>query len=134
MWSDEQTGSVISANYNDAIYPFVMTNLGAIQERWCVEFTSPTAFKCTGEYTGELALTGNVNTDYLPINPVTLAPYFTIKKEGWGAGWVNGNALRFNTIAANYPIWMLRTVQSSEPAVMSDSFQTMLRGDIDRHI
>lgn len=134
VWSDEQTGSVISANYNDAIYPFVMTNLGAIQERWCIEFTSSTVFKCTGEYTGELALVGNVNTDYSPINPVTLAPYFTIKKEGWGAGWVNGNALRFNTIAANYPIWMLRTVQSSEPAVMSDSFQIMLRGDIDRHI
>lgn len=134
VWSDAQTGSVISANYNDAIYPFEVTNLGAIQERWCIEFTSATNFKCTGEYTGELALTGTITADFTPINPVTNAPYFVIKKEGWGAGWVNGNALRFNTIAANYPIWMLRTVQSSEPAVMSDSFQIMLRGDIDRHI
>lgn len=134
VWIDEQTSSVISANYNDAIYPFIVTNLGAIQERWCIEFTSPTAFKCTGEYTGELTLKGDVNTDYSPINPVTLAPYFIIKKEGWGGGWLNGNALRFNTIAANYPIWMLRTVQSSEPSVMSDTFQIMLRGDIDRHI
>lgn len=134
VWSDEQTGSVISANYNDAIYPFEITNLGAIQERWCIEFVGPTSFKCTGEYTGELALTGTTTSDYSPINPVTSAPYFLIKKEGWGAGWVNGNALRFNTIAANYPIWMLRTVQSSEPAELSDLFQIMLRGDIDRHI
>ena len=63
---------------------------------------------------------------------MTGVPYFTIKKEGWGAGWANGNVLRFNTVAANFPVWVIRTVKQSEPTVMSDQFQIMLRGDIDR--
>lgn len=133
-WSDSQTTGSISANYNDSIYPIEVTNNGAIQERWAIVFTGTSTFRCVGEYTGELTLTGNVNADYQPINPVTGVPYFVVKKEGWGAGWANGNTLRFNTVAAIYPIWVIRTVKQSEPTTLSDEFQIMLRGDIDRVI
>lgn len=132
IWSDEPTGSGISANFNDSLYPIRITNKGAIQERWAIVFTGPESFYCVGEYTGRLTLSGSTNADYAPINPVTGVPYFTIKKEGWGAGWANGNVLRFNTVAANFPVWVIRTVKQSEPAVLSDQFQIMLRGDIDR--
>jgi hypothetical protein len=57
-----------------------------------------------------------------------------VKKEGWGTGWVSGNVLRFNTIAAMYPLWCIRTVKQSEPTTLSDNFQIMYRGDIDRVI
>ncbi|WP_180169452.1 hypothetical protein [Acinetobacter sp. YH12021] len=130
-WADEATGSGISANYNDALYPIAVTNKGAIQERWALIFTDNTNFRCVGEYSGQIG-TGSVNIDFAPINPVTGLPYFTVKKEGWGAGWANGNVLRFNTVAANFPVWVIRTVKQSEPTVMSDQFQIMLRGDIDR--
>ena len=130
-WTDEATGSGISANYNDALYPITVTNKGAIQERWALIFTDNTNFRCVGEYSGQIG-TGSVNADFAPINPVTGLPYFTVKKEGWGAGWANGNVLRFNTVAANFPVWVIRTVKQSEPTVMSDQFQIMLRGDIDR--
>ncbi|BCT88986.1 hypothetical protein [Acinetobacter variabilis] len=132
VWGDEPTGSGISANYNDSLYPIQTTNKGAIQERWAIVFTGNETFYCVGEYTGRLALTGSISVDYAPLNPVTGVPYFTIKKEGWGAGWANGNVLRFNTVAANFPLWVIRTVKQSEPAVLSDQFQIMLRGDIDR--
>ena len=132
-WADEATGAGISANYNDALYPITVTNKGAIQERWALIFTSGTDFRVVGEYSGQIG-TGNVNADFAPINPVTGLPYFTVKKEGWGSGWANGNVLRFNTVAANFPVWVIRTVKQSEPAVLSDQFQIMLRGDIDRSI
>lgn len=131
-WSDESTGSGISANYNDALHPIAVTNKGAIQERWALVFTSNSSFRIVGETTGQLAGTGSTSADCAPINPVTGSPYFTVKKEGWGAGWANGNVLRFNTIAANFPVWVIRTVKQSEPTVLSDEFQIMLRGDIDR--
>ncbi|MCL6236979.1 hypothetical protein M5F66_01250 [Acinetobacter sp. ANC 5033] len=131
QWLDEPAGTLISANYNDALYPIQVTNKGAIQERWYIQFTDGTNFKCVGEYTGQIA-TGTTNADFSPINPVTNAPYFVIKKEGWGSGWANGNVLRFNTVACNFPVWVIRTVKQSEPAVISDAFQIMLRGDIDR--
>ena len=131
LWTDEAVGGAISANYNDSLYPIAVTNNGNIQERWALVFTSTTDFRCIGEYSGQIG-TGSVNTDFAPINPVTGVPYFSIKKEGWGAGWANGNVLRFNTIAANFPVWVIRTVKQSEPTVISDQFQIMLRGDIDR--
>lgn len=132
-WADEPIGATIPANYNDALYPLQVTNKGAIQERWYIQFTDAQPFRCIGEYSGQIG-TGTTNADYAPINPVTGVPYFTIKKEGWGSGWANGNVLRFNTIASNFPVWVIRTVKQSEPAVLSDQFQIMLRGDIDRVI
>ncbi|TCB62954.1 hypothetical protein E0H88_15795 [Acinetobacter sp. ANC 4216] len=131
VWVDEPTGSGILANYNDSLYPLQITNKGAIQERWALIFTDAQSFRCIGEYSGQIG-TGTTNADYAPINPVTGVPYFSIKKEGWGAGWANGNVLRFNTVAANFPVWVIRTVKQSEPTVISDQFQIMLRGDIDR--
>lgn len=134
VWNDGPTGSAMSANYNDSLYPLQVTNKGAIQERWAIVFTGNETFYCVGEYTGRLALNGSTSADYAPLNPITGAPYFIIKKEGWGAGWSNGNVLRFNTIAANFPVWVIRTVKQSEPVTLSDQFQIMLRGDIDRVI
>ena len=131
-WADEPSSSIL-ANYNDSLYPFQVSNKGAIQERWALIFTDAQSFRCIGEYSGQIG-TGTTNADYAPINPVTGVPYFTIKKEGWGAGWANGNVLRFNTIAANFPVWVIRTVKQSEPTVISDQFQIMLRGDIDREL
>jgi len=110
-----------------------VTNKGAIQERWAIVFTDATNFRCIGEYSG-ISGTGVVGEDFFPINPVTKVPYFKIKKEGWGSGWASGNAVRFNTVAANFPVWAIRTVKQSEPAVISDQFQIMLRGDIDRAV
>jgi hypothetical protein len=132
IWNDQPSEGAISANYNDALYPIEVTNKGAIQERWALVFISDTTFRIVGETTGQLAGTGSTNADCAPINPVTNSPYFIVKREGWGAGWTSGNVLRFNTIAAMFPVWVIRTVKQSEPTVLSDEFQIMLRGDIDR--
>lgn len=132
-WGDEPSGTPITPNYNDALYPIAVTNKGSIQERWAIVFTDTINFRIIGEVSGQIG-TGNLNADCAPINPITSAPYFTIKKEGWGTGWVSGNVLRFNTIAAMYPLWCIRTVKQSEPTTLSDNFQIMYRGDIDRVI
>ena len=133
VWADTATGGSITPNYNDALYPIEITNKGAIQERWALVFTDATNFRIIGEVSGQIG-TGSVNADCSPMNPITNQPYFTLKREGWGAGWVSGNVLRFNTIASMYPIWCIRTVKQSEPTVLSDNFQIMYRGDIDRDI
>ncbi|ENX00433.1 hypothetical protein F900_02104 [Acinetobacter modestus] len=133
VWSNEPTGQPITPNYNDALYPITVTNKGSIQERWALVFTDISTFRIIGEVSGQIA-TGTTTVDCKPINPITNEPYFTIKKEGWGSGWASGNVVRFNTIAAMYPIWCVRTVKQSEPTVLSDNFQIMFRGDIDRDI
>ena len=130
-WANTSSGGTISANYNDALYPIQITNLGAIQERWALVFTDNDNFRIIGEVSGQIAI-GNKSNDCAPLNPITNAPYFVIKKEGWGSGWSSGNVLRFNTVAAMFPVWCVRTVKQSEPTTLSDNFQIMYRGDIDR--
>jgi hypothetical protein len=124
-------GSPIPAQYNAPLYPIVVTNKGAIQERWALVFTSNNAYRIIGESVGQIG-TGDINTNISPLNPATGTPYFTIVSQGWGSGWVAGNTLRFNTAAANYPIWAARTVLQGQATSIDDKFTIQVRGDIDR--
>lgn len=128
VFSDALIGSAATASFNDVLYPITVTNAGCIQERWALVFTSTTAFSLYGEYSG-LVASGSTGADFSPLNPVTSVPYFTLNHLGWGTGWATGNVLRFNTIAANTPLWIARTTQQSDPAVYSDNFKLQIRGD-----
>lgn len=129
-WSDSVVGSPATANFNSTVYPITVTNRGAITERWIVRFTNTTSFEVIGENVGVIA-TGNTATDCSPINPATGVPYFTIPALGWGSGWSTGNVLRFNTIGAMYPVWVVRTVQQGPESVPDDHFTLLIRGDVD---
>jgi len=59
-------------------------------------------------------------------------PYFTVPALGWGTGWAAGNALRFNTIGALFPVWIARTIQQGPATAPDDSFTVLIRGDVDR--
>lgn len=127
-FSDLRIGSGTDAQYNDVSYPIFVDNANAITERWAIHFTSATNFEVIGETSGIIA-TGNTASDTAPINPRTLLPYFTINKNGWGAGWSAGNVLRFNTIGALAPVWFLRTTLAGEVEEPSDGFRYETLGD-----
>ena len=130
VWSDSRIGNSIAAQYQQLTNPIVVTNNGAVNERWRVTFTSSTAFILVGETLGQIS-TGTVNSDLAPINPATSQPYFTLASVGWGGGWAAGNVLRFNTRGANYSMWVARTVRPSAPNDNPDSLTVAIRGDID---
>ncbi len=131
VWSDIRIGTAIVAQYNQAVYPLAVTNQGATPERWAFIFTNSTSFNIVGESAGVVG-TGSVNTVTAPVNPATGVPYFTIPVLGWGSGWAAGNVLRFNTKAANFPLWVARTtLQSPAAAPGTDQMTLSIRGDID---
>ena len=136
-WSDEVIGDVPLAAFDNTVSPITISNIGGTQERWMVKFTSSTTFEVYGEFSG-LVQTGNTSSDCSPYNPAitnppfpAIAPYFFIPAAGWGGGWSTGNILRFNTIAANKPVWVARTVLQSEAYSGTDQFCIEIRGDID---
>ena len=131
-WNDSVNGSSTTAKFNNALFPIQMTNKGSIQERWACIFTSSTNFRVVGEFSGEIISSQATGSDCAPLNPATNAPYFVIPTGGWGTGWAAGNVLRFNTAAANYPVWAARTVLQGPPSEDIDGFQLQVRGDIDR--
>ncbi len=131
VWSDSIIGNATISQFNDVSYPITTNNRGSLEESWALIFTSNTAFRVVGKSVGQIA-TGNVNTDIAPVNPATNAPYFSLNALGWGDGWSAGNVLRFNTAAANYPIWIARTLLQGPASTQDDSFKIQVRGDIDR--
>jgi len=129
-WSDDAIGNDTTAKYNEVAYPIEITNQGSIQERWLIRFISSTSFEVVGETVGVIG-TGSTSSDVLIANPATGAPYFTIRKEGWGSGWNAGNCVRFNTDGAQAPFWVARTILSGPATENEDSFATQNRGDAD---
>ena len=130
-FSDSISGSAATATYNDVLAPIAVTNAGTVTERWAIQFTNSTSFNVIGEHVGVIA-TGTTATDTAPTNPATGKPYFTLPAIGWGSGWAAGNVLRFNTIGALFPVWVVRTIQQGPETVTNDSFTLLVRGDVDR--
>lgn len=130
-FNDGLVGNAATATYNDVLAPITVTNAGAITERWAIQFTNTTAFQVIGEHVGIIA-TGTTANDIAPINPATGKPYFTLRALGWGSGWAAGNVLRFNTIGALFPVWVVRTIQQGPETATSDAFTLLVRGDVDR--
>lgn len=130
-WSDSVTGDPATGTYNSAIYPVLVTNAGAITERWALRFTSTTTFQIIGEHVGVIG-TGSINSSTAPINPATGAPYFELAEGGWGSGWTTGNVLRINTVGAMYPFWLVQTVQQGAEGDGDYQFSVLLRGDVNK--
>ncbi len=128
VFSDLLIGSGTDAQYNDVVYPFTVDNANAITERWALRFTNATSFEVIGERTGIIA-NGTTAANCAPLNPRTGLPYFTINKDGWGAGWSAGNVLRFNTIGGLAPVWFIRTTLAGELTQPYDGFRFEAIGD-----
>jgi hypothetical protein len=131
VWADTVRGSGAGASYNTVLYPVAVSNRGAIQERWQIIFTNTTTVNVIGETIGQVATAHAIANLLAPVNPATGVPYFSIDPAGWGAGWSAGNVVRLNTVAANFPVWVARTVLQGPPAVDDDQFIIGIRGDVD---
>lgn len=131
LWADAPNGNGATGTYNDTLAPIGVTNRGALSERWALVFQSTTSFIFMGEHVGVIG-TGTINADCAPINPAAGVPYFSISELGWGSGWSVGNVLRFNTVGALAPVWVVRTVQQGPETVQTDAFTLATRGDVDR--
>ena len=129
-WSDSIIGASTLAQYNNNLNPIILDNASCIQERWVFIFTSATAFNCIGEHVGQIG-SGTKGTDFSPINPNTNFPYFTVQSAGWGSGWSAGNVLRFNTLAANVPTWVIQAISQGQATDPDYTFCLEFRGDID---
>ncbi|WP_049750922.1 hypothetical protein [Psychrobacter arcticus] len=110
VFSDTLLGDAATSQLQVTNNPIVVTNRDAIEERWALVFTGSTSFRIIGQTVGEIGV-GSTGTVTSPLNPMTLQPYFTIPVEAWGSGWAANNVVRFNTVAAKYPVWIGNAIQ-----------------------
>lgn len=126
VFADSIIGNPISANYSLGSHPIAVKNIGAETDRYAIVFSSATEFRLISEKLGSIA-SGTTTADFLPLNPITNQPLFTIDKDGWGAGWAIGNVLRFNTIGPRAPFWQARTISPGAPTG-ADGISVEIRG------
>lgn len=133
LWSNTKQGDNSIGQYNVAAYPVILNNKSSITERWAVYFNSPTTVTVVGETVGTVLVNHNIalnGNDLSPINPLTSLPYFTLEQIGFGAGWVQGNVIRFNTDGASHHFFVCRRVKPGVSPNEEDYFDIECRGDI----
>jgi hypothetical protein len=130
-WSNQVIGSGTTGQFDDATYPIEMRNDGSITERWRLEFTGSGSVNVIGERLGQIVTGASIAATIAPVNPATGQPYFSINPAGWSGGWVVGNQVRFNTLGANFPVWLIRSTQPGDPGEqLQDRFIAHLMGDV----
>lgn len=130
-WADHVIGDETSAQFNDTLYPIIVTNRGAITEDWALIFTSSNSFRIIGKSVGQIGA-GDITSQSAPGNPATGVPYWVINPLGWGAGWSVGNVLRFKTIGAEFPVQIARTIMQSQASMADDKFELQIRGNVNK--
>lgn len=130
-WSDEPVGDLLLNKLNIRDYPMVLTDDGAINERWLIRMTGTSTFELYGETLG-FVMRGDTLTDLKPPNPASGKPYFTIPKQAFGADapWAAQDIIRFNTWGTLLPILVLCAVQPNpNPPTGTDGYTMCLYGD-----
>jgi hypothetical protein len=131
VWQDTPVGDQLLNKLKLTDYPMILTDDGAITDRWMIKFTSGSQFEL---YSEALGFVGKFDTltNLAPINPATNKPYFTIDKRAFGTDtpWAVQDVIRFNTWGALMPVWVLCAVQPNpNPPKGTDGFEQYLFGD-----
>jgi hypothetical protein len=130
VWANAVAGGTPTAQYDDVTYPLLLQNRSAISECWRIHFVSESTVHVIGQTLGQVLTGVGIASDIAPINPATGLPYFRLDRRGWSAGWQAGNVLRFNTLSAKAPLWLLRSTLPSEPFSQADGLRLMVRGSV----
>lgn len=131
VWRDEPKGDQLLNKLNLKDYPMILTDDGAIKERWMIKMTGTSTFELYGETLG-FVMRGDTLTDLAPINPANSKPYFTLPKQAFGADapWASQDIIRFNTWGTLLPVWILCAVQPNpNPPTGTDGYTQCLYGD-----
>lgn len=131
VWLDTPIGEQLLNKLNLKDYPMLLTDDGAIKERWMIKMTGMAQFELYGETLG-FVMRGDTLTDLAPINPATGKPYFVLPKQAFGnaAPWASQDIIRFNTWGTLLPVWLLCAVQPNpNPPQGTDGYTMCLYGD-----
>ncbi|MEI8642732.1 hypothetical protein P4S60_10340 [Pseudoalteromonas sp. Hal040] len=125
-----ETGAPASSAINTTQYPIELTNIGTINQRWAIVFTSTSAYNVIGEFVGTI-YSGDILNDCAPFNTFVGAPYFVLRKEAFGSGLNPGEAFLFETKAASKPIMITRSVSPGHSDIARDNSTLSFRGNKD---
>jgi hypothetical protein len=124
-WGTETT---TLGTYNESSYPLILDNLGTIEQLWTLTFTSATAFNASGNTVGPITA-GATTTNYIPVNPATGKPYFTLQSAGFGGTWATNDTITFTTHPASIPLWYRRVIDAGANSLSGNKVIVAVDGE-----
>lgn len=122
------TPVVTSAGGAYSAASLALHNLGTIRQSWTITFTNATTFSCVGSVVGSVG-SGNISSNFAPINPDTGTPYFTLANAGFSGTFATGNTIIFTTSPSAVPVWEKRVVPAGAAASSGNQAATVLYGE-----
>ena len=108
--------SVGTGTYDETTYPLTLFNDGTEEDNWTLTFTSAVAFTCVGASEGSVG-SGTITAAFVPTNPNTGQPYFSLDQDGWAGTWASGDSITFTTSPSALPVWWREIVPAGTAAV-----------------
>jgi len=125
---DGWTVTSASGTYDEVTNPPELDNIGTVEQNWNLTFTSATAFTVNGDTLGNVG-TGDIASDFIPVNPDFSVPYFTLRAAGFGGTWSAGETIQFATHPAALPLWLKRIIPAGAGSAPSDSTIIAISGE-----
>lgn len=113
-------------NYADT--DFVVTHLSGVYEQWTLDFTSSTAFTCTGNTLGVVG-SGTTGAGIAPTNPDFSDSYFVLPASAFSGTFANGDQIVWTSTPAAVPMWHNLVVPAGIGAVAGNSFTGVFAGE-----
>lgn len=124
------TLSSVGGSFDSAtVGNWIVHNRGAIDEHWTLVFSGSTTFTVSGLSVGALPQVGSTSADFMPTNPNTGTPYFTLKASGWSGSFQAGEQGSFDTTPAAVPIWYRRQVPAGTFSLANDYASLAIHGE-----
>lgn len=122
------TRTSAAGTYNIASNPIRGDHIGTVQQNWTVTFTSSTAFSCVGDTLGSVG-SGNIASDFQPVNTDFSKPYFILPSAGFGGTYQAGDTITFTTTPASVALWYRQTVPAGANSLSGSKFIIAVSGE-----
>jgi hypothetical protein len=121
--------TVLSLNgtYNINNYPILLINESTIFQRWTLTFSNPSQYQCVGQRIGSVG-TGNIATDFAPLNPDYNRAYFILPSGGFNQSFQQGDQISFVTHPSSVPIWYKQIIPPNTQGVGGNKFKARIEG------
>ena len=99
----------ISGNFDNATYPIIAEQPGAVDDTITITFTSGSGFSVVGTSLGSIGI-GTISASKTFKNPETGEDMLTINNLGWSGSFAIGDSFTFEMISSSSPIWLKENV------------------------
>lgn len=119
--------TIVSAQgqYNQNVIELI--NQSTVFETWDLTFNNPSQYQCVGRRLGNIG-TGNIATDFAPLNPDFNRAYFILRASGFSGTYQQGDKITVRTVPSACGVWYKQIIPPNTAGIGGNKFRARLEG------